>query len=454
MRNTLRQTVAILLLAGPNLFAVTHYVSLANLDPTPPYTNWVTAATNIQQAANAATAGDEVLVTNGAYAGGVAVSNPVRLSSVNGPQFTSISGGGPCVLLSDGASLCGFTVTNGMGSGYYSGGVYCTSTNALITNCTLTANSAWYQGGGVSGGTLYNCTLTGNAAGYGGGGAFGGVLYNCVLTGNSAVVGGGASQCTLCNCTMIGNSTSSVGGGVSQCTLYSCTLTGNSAAYGGGAWSCALYNCIVYFNAAPNGANYYQPGALNHCCTTPLPGGVGNITDAPLFVNYPGGILRLQSNSPCINAGNNLYVTTAADLDGNPRIVGGTVDIGAYECQAPALLAFYSWLQGYGLPTDASAACADSDGDGVNNWQEYLADTSPVDAHDYLHITSYAREGTYNTLWWTSKPTRLYQVQRCAALDGSSPWETIITNTMVGWNNVGFDNMGPQYFYRVGVVPP
>ena len=47
------------------------------------------------------------------------------------------------------------------------------------------------------------------------------------------------------------------------------------------------------------------------------------------------GDFRLQGNSPCINAGHNAYVTSDADLDGLPRIVGGTIDIGAYESQAP-----------------------------------------------------------------------------------------------------------------------
>src|SRR5262249_6647860 len=61
--------------------------------------------------------------------------------------------------------------------------------------------------------------------------------------------------------------------------------------------------------------------------------GIGNITNAPLFVSEPGGNLRLQADSPCINAGNNSFVVGTTDVDGNPRIAGGTVDIVAYELQ-------------------------------------------------------------------------------------------------------------------------
>ena len=97
-------------------------------------------------------------------------------------------------------------------------------------------------------------------------------------------------------------------------------------------------NCIVYNNSNFDfDEDNYSGCSFNYSCTTPDPGsGVGNITNEPVFVDLAGGNLRLQSNSPCINAGNNAYVTAATDLDGNPRIVNGTVDMGAFEWQVPA----------------------------------------------------------------------------------------------------------------------
>ena len=73
--------------------------------------------------------------------------------------------------------------------------------------------------------------------------------------------------------------------------------------------------------------------------------GVGNITNEPLFVDDAEGNLRLQSDSPCINAGRNALASVGPDLDGNPRVVSATVDIGAYEFQGPGSVISYGWLQ-------------------------------------------------------------------------------------------------------------
>src|SRR5258707_477938 len=127
-----------LFLAASALAGV-HYVDVNSTNATPPYTNWATAATQIQYAVDAAVAGDEVVVTNGAHQP-VVVNKPLNVRSVNGPDLTIINGGGwvRCAYLTNGAVLSGFTLTNGDA----------------------------YVGGGVSGGSLTNCALAGNLAYY------------------------------------------------------------------------------------------------------------------------------------------------------------------------------------------------------------------------------------------------------------------------------------------------
>src|ERR1035438_5116817 len=127
-------TMLALLAAISTAHATVRYVNANSATPTPPYTNWATAATTIQQAVYAS--GDEIVVTNGTYAP-VTVTPSLTVQSVNGPNVTVINGGGKvtCVTLRNKAVMVGFTLTNGYNSGSYGGGVYCASTKIGRASC-------------------------------------------------------------------------------------------------------------------------------------------------------------------------------------------------------------------------------------------------------------------------------------------------------------------------------
>jgi hypothetical protein len=221
-----------------------------------------------------------------------------------------------------------------------------------------------------------------------------------------------------------------------------------------------LHNCIAYLNAAANGANYWghERGnlALNYCCTTPQPtNGIGNITNAPLFVDAANANFRRRSNSPCINAGKNTYAPGSVDLDGLPRIVSGTVDIGAYEFQGSGSTISYAWLQRYGLPTDGSADATDPDADGLNTWQEWRCQTDPTSARSVLRLLSATPVGTNVLVRWSSVEGVSYFLERSTNLGAAPPFTPLATNVLgvTGTNTLTDTNAAalPGLFYRVGV---
>jgi hypothetical protein len=331
-----------------NVPAAVLYVDANSASPTPPYTNWVTAATNIQDAVDAAAAGDQILVTNGVYQTGgkadmfgvtncVAVDKTLVLASVNGPSTTVINGSGVmrCVYLANSSRLTGFTLTNGFAGPFFAGGGVAFDVfgaSGSVSNCVIVGCVAKYGGSAGPAGPIYGYI------------PLGGTLINCILRSNSAGhadfnipgVGGGAYGTTLNNCTLIGNSAAGLGGGggASSSKLQNCTLAGNSASgSGGGAVYSDLLNCIAYYNSEPNHLNC----SVAYSCTTPAFDG-SNITNAPTFVNTNyWADLRLQAGSLCIDAGTNLSGILTNDLDGRPRPLDGNADgvaafdMGAYE---------------------------------------------------------------------------------------------------------------------------
>jgi hypothetical protein len=334
------------------------YVDGTNGSDTNDGLSWSTAKKTIQAGINAAVNDWGVLVADVTYTG---TGNKdldfkgkaIYLKSVGGAENCIIdcenSGRGFYFHSSETAEAIveGFTIRNG--SSNPGGGILCVNySSPRITNCTIANNSVSNDGGGI------DCEISSNAA-----------ITNCIIVNNRADFGGAIRSCfanpSIINCLIANNSTHSGGAGIcstsGSLTITNCTITNNRAettvwGYGGGIMcdgsSIMVNNTIIWGNSAAASGNqiitntssvtlnycYYGNGANDVA-------GPGTITpnncinDDPLFVDSANGNYRLQGTSPCIDAGDNSLVPAGVttDLDGNPRIHNGTVDIGAYEYQ-------------------------------------------------------------------------------------------------------------------------
>jgi hypothetical protein len=260
-----------------------------------------------------------------------------------------------------------------------------------LTNSTISGNTAVNAGGidVVGTATITFSTISGNSAAgsddfieAGGINIQGGIsltLMNSTVSGNSATgpvfaQGGGiwasvAGSVTIINSTVSGNSAtggfSGDGGGiydsVSTVSIMNSTISGNSASDGGGILSqpvgtrvTTIRNTIVAGNTAAVSPDV--AGGLNSQGHNLIGNGTGGSGFAasdlvgtsaqpvdpklgPLQNNGgPTQTMALLPGSPAIDAGDN---TGAPQFDqrgpGFPRIVNGTIDIGAFEVQAVAL---------------------------------------------------------------------------------------------------------------------
>jgi hypothetical protein len=116
-----------------------------------------------------------------------------------------------------------------------------------------------------------------------------------------------------------------------------------------------------------------------------------------------------------------------------------------------------SWrLRWFGTIYNAlTVSNADACGDGINNWQKYVAGTDPTDAKAYprLKTRNPAPPGATAAIHWPSVSGKQYLIERSASLFPGS-WTAIATNTGTGTEMEFDDSTGASTrFYRVRILP-
>lgn len=307
----------------------------------------------------------------------------ITAGKANGADWPNIFGGGFFCDGSGSGNECSPSLANVIFSGnlaqndggaMYNYAQFNGTSSPILTEVAFLGNSATkFNGGamynyardsGTSSPALTNVTFTGNSSGNAGaminqggaGGESSPILINVTFSGNFALYRGGAmyNDCGE--------------GGESSPSLTNVTFSGNSAAEDGGAiynygvgGTCNLVvrNSILWNNLDSSGTSTISATIVNDEASVNFShslvqgtGGSGswisnpsfvdggsNIDTNPIFITpvdpstapTTTGNLRLQIGSPAINAGKNSFVTVGKDLDGNNRIIGCNVDMGAYE---------------------------------------------------------------------------------------------------------------------------
>lgn len=229
-----------------------------------------------------------------------------------------------------------------------------------IINCTFQANKTQ---GSLGGGAIHNmggspkfinCRFISNRAG-GVGGAFktkygSPVFTGCLFLNNKNLYsGGGAIQessafIELNNCTFVGNDSIALRNNASHPTVRNCIFWDN---IGGEIVDEGTSSSTVSYSLISGGFT-----------------GSGNINANPIFVAPSDGDFQLSIGSPAIDAGNTdtsgLFLLDF-DLNGNVRLAGTGIDLGAFEYQPAS--GIQSWQKNeiqfriYPNPSNHSVTC-------------------------------------------------------------------------------------------------
>lgn len=223
-----------------------------------------------------------------------------------------------------GSIVSGLTIINGYigGTNSRGGGIYCENSNPTIKYCVFRNNYAGEQGGGISlrysNSTISHCIFTANNSGYFGGGLAcespgNAIIKHCVFVGNGQCTGGGIAV------------------HYSSAQISHCILWGNTGYQGAGQLH--LIDTMI-ITVAYSDIQGGQTG-VSHQYGYTLIWGPGNINSNPNFVDMANYDYHLQSNSPCVNAGDPCYIPepNETDIDGQPRVMACRVDIGVDEVE-------------------------------------------------------------------------------------------------------------------------
>jgi predicted outer membrane repeat protein len=247
------------------------------------------------------------------------------------------------------------------------GGIYSEDTSLTITNSNITGNRS--QGHGQAGGIYFQGILSGRER------VTSFTIRNSTIAGNSADHGAALYHTRaypiITGCIITRNSSNNrrdgaaiaFGKGELGGIISNSTIAGNSpAGFSGISASNVITNSILYHNG-DEGSPFTQLRGATVRYSNVQGGyeGEGNIDTDPCFVDlgtgywdpngtpddqfddvwvWTQGDYHLLPTSPCINAGDSGYFLSATDLDGNPRVSGNAIDMGAYEYESlPAVQA-------------------------------------------------------------------------------------------------------------------
>ena|GEM_PF-2938904 len=168
-------------------------------------------------------------------------------------------------------------------------------------------------------------------------------LSNCIVTDNGGDQGGGITSeyatTIVKNSIIVGNVSTGQGGAISAVggavTVANCTIANNTAAGGAGGVYSSLASLTISDSILWSNSAGQLDGVATVTCSDVQGGyvGAGNIDRDPVFADPASGDYHLGRSSPCVNEGNPAFVASEGetDIDGEQRVQGGFVDMGADE---------------------------------------------------------------------------------------------------------------------------